>query len=136
MKAHHNFSRAEQRNDEVLEANQMSYTEHPLLVTTVGEDRTFVLPDSIPGGATIGIIVLANTPKRPLTRKGCFQAALAEIEAAIIRSKHEPIRLPSDAELNALIERPQRATGGVNTIEPHAHSPRYKPTCSCIGASS
>jgi hypothetical protein len=86
----------------------MNYTEQSLLVTTIGEDRTLVLPDSIPGGATIGIIVLSNVPRRQLTRKERFQAALAEIEAAIIRGKHDPIQLPSDAELNALVERARK----------------------------
>jgi len=86
----------------------MTYTEQPLLVTTVGEDRTIVLPDSVPNGATIGIVVLSGAPKRKLTRKARFKAALAEIEAAIIHSQREPIALPSDAELNALIERARK----------------------------
>lgn len=86
----------------------MTYTEQPLLVTTVGDDRTIVLPASVPRGATIGIVILSNTPKRKLTRKERFKAALAEIEAAIIRSQREPITLPADAEFNALIERARK----------------------------
>lgn len=86
----------------------MNYTEQPLLVTTVGDDRTFVLPDSIPRGATIGIIVLANGATRNLTRKERFKAALAEIEEAIRHSRRDPIVLPSDAEFTALIERARK----------------------------
>jgi hypothetical protein len=87
---------------------QINYTEQPLLVTTVGEDRTIVLPDSVPNGATIGIIVLSSRPKRKLSRKERFKAALIEIEAAIEHSRHEPISLPADAEMNRLIERARK----------------------------
>lgn len=86
----------------------MSYTERPLLVTTVGDDRTIVLPDSVPSGATTGIVVLANPPQAKLTRKGRFKAALTEIEAALVRSRHEPRPLPDQAEFNALIERARK----------------------------
>ena len=67
----------------------MTYTEHPLLVTTVGRDRTVILPDSIPSGATIGIVVLSNEPEYLLTRKERFKAALAEIEKAVARANKE-----------------------------------------------
>ena len=86
----------------------MTYTEQPLLVTTVGEDRTIVLPASVPNGATIGIMVLSDGPKRTLTRKARFKAALAEIETAITRSQSEPITLPSAEEFYALIERARK----------------------------
>ena len=86
----------------------MKYTEQPLLVTTVGDDRTIVLPASVPSGATIGIVVLSNTPEHKLTRKERFKAALVEIEAAIAHSQREPITLPADAEFNALIERARK----------------------------
>ncbi len=87
----------------------MTYTEQPLLVTTVGDDRTIVLPDSVPSGATIGIVILSDTPQRTLTRQARFKAALGEIEAAIIHSQHQPIDLPSDLEFNALIEQARKA---------------------------
>lgn len=61
----------------------MSYTEQSLLVTTVGDDRTIVLPDSVPSGATVGIVVLSTATVPALTRKERFKAALVEIEAAI-----------------------------------------------------
>ena len=86
----------------------MTYTEQSLLITTVGDDRIIVLPDSIPRGATIGIVVLADKPKRKLTRKESFKAALSEIEAAITHSQHAPITLPSDTEMNRLIERARK----------------------------
>lgn len=86
----------------------MSYTEQSLLVTTVGDDRTIVLPDSIPSGATIGIVVLSHVPRRNSTRKERFKAALADIESAIVRSQHEPLTLPSDTEFDALIERARK----------------------------
>lgn len=86
----------------------MKYTEQPLLVTTVGDDRTIVLPASVPSGATIGIVVLANPPEHQLTRKERFKAALTEIEAAIIHSQREPITRPSDADFGALIERARK----------------------------
>lgn len=86
----------------------MKYTEQPLLVTTVEDDHTIVLPPSIPSGATIGIVVLANPPTWEQTRKERFKAALAEIETAIVRSKDTPIDFPSDAEFDALIERARK----------------------------
>jgi hypothetical protein len=86
----------------------MNYTEQPLLVTTVGNDRTIVLPDSVPSGATIGIVILTSPPERQLTRKERFKAALAEIEAAITHSQREPIALPSDGDFDALIERARK----------------------------
>lgn len=86
----------------------MSYTEHPFLVATVGEDHTLVLPNSIPSGATVGIVVLAERPSRPLSRKERFRAALAEIEAATIHSQQNPLLMPSDAEFDALIDRARK----------------------------
>jgi hypothetical protein len=86
----------------------MNYTEQSLLVTTVGDDRTIVLPESVPSGATIGIVVLDQGIAQKLTRKERFEAALAEIEAAISHSKQAPIALPSDVELDALIERARK----------------------------
>jgi len=86
----------------------MNYTEQPLLVTTVGDDRTIVLPDSVPSGATIGIVVLSSPPDHNLTRKERFKAALAEIEAAILHSQRDPIDLPSDSDFDALIERARK----------------------------
>lgn len=90
----------------------MTYTEESLLVTTVGDDRTIVLPASIPSGATIGIVLLSNGGKHKSSRKERFKAALAEIETAIIRSQSEPIALPSAAELTALVEHARK--------EPHS----------------
>jgi hypothetical protein len=86
----------------------MTYTEQPLLVTTVGDDRTIVLPESVPSGSQIGIVILSTTPKPPLTRKERFKAALAEIEAAINHRESAPIALPSDVEFDALIERARK----------------------------
>lgn len=86
----------------------MTYTEHPLLVTTVGRDRTVILPDSIPSGATIGIVVLSNEPEHMLTRKDRFKAALAEIEKAVARSQDDPIPVINDAEFDAIIERARK----------------------------
>jgi hypothetical protein len=86
----------------------MTYKERPLFVTTVGDDRTLVLPDNVPSGATIGIVILSDRPKRKLTRKERFKAALTEIEAAIIRSQRKPVDLPADGEFNALIERARK----------------------------
>ncbi len=82
----------------------MNYSERALLVTAVGDDRTIVLPASIPRGATIGIVVLSNPPAPELSRKARFKAALAEIEAAIVHSERQPIPVLPDAEFNALIE--------------------------------
>lgn len=86
----------------------MTYTEQPLLVTTVGDDRTIILPSSVPSGAKIGIVVLSDVPKRKLTRKERFKAALAEIEMAMSRDQHTPITLPSKTEFDALIERARK----------------------------
>ena len=88
----------------------MTFTEQSLFVTTVGDDHTIVLPDSVPSGAKIGIVILSDTPKLTLTRKERFKAALAEIERALIRSQTEPIILPSSSEFNALIERARKET--------------------------
>jgi hypothetical protein len=92
----------------VLKEDRVTYTEHALLVTTVGADRTIILPDSVPGGATIGIVVLSNAPKRKQSRKERFKAALTEIETAIGRSHHTPTVAPTDAELSALVERARK----------------------------
>lgn len=86
----------------------MTYTEQPLLVTTVGDDRTLVLPDSIPSGATVGIVVLTESPTRPLLRKDRFKVALAEIETAIVHSQQNPLSLPDAPEFDALIERTRK----------------------------
>jgi hypothetical protein len=86
----------------------MTFTEQPLLVTTVGDDRTIVLPDSIPSGAQIGIVLLSSGQDELRTRKERFKAALAEIEAAILHSQREPIPFPSDAEFDDLIERARK----------------------------
>lgn len=86
----------------------MHYTEQALLVTTVGDDRTIVLPQSVPSGATIGIVVLDQGAMHKLTRKERFKAALAEIENAIKHSHDNPIRLPSDTDLDVLIERARK----------------------------
>lgn len=86
----------------------MNYTEQSLLVTTVNDDHTIVLPDSIPSGAKVGIILLSDAPQRVLTRKERFKAALSEIERAIKRSHIEPIKLPSPSEFDALIERARK----------------------------
>ena len=91
----------------------MSYTEETLLVTTVGDDRTIVLPDSVPSGSTVGIFVLPKRGKQKLNRKERFKAALVEIEAAITHSQHEPITLPSAAELTALVERARKETTSI-----------------------
>ncbi|MCB0083483.1 MAG: hypothetical protein KDE47_21225 [Caldilineaceae bacterium] len=88
----------------------MTYTEHPLLVTTVGRDRTVILPDSIPSGATIGIVVLSNEPEYLLTRKERFKAALAEIEKAVAHSQEDPLPALADSEFDALIERARKET--------------------------
>jgi hypothetical protein len=86
----------------------MSYTEQSLLVTMVGDDRTIVLPDSVPSGATIGIVVLSTVPTPVLTRKERFKGALVEIETAIVHSQHDPIKFPSDDDFDALIERTRK----------------------------
>ncbi|MDQ3250456.1 MAG: hypothetical protein M3Q45_14765 [Chloroflexota bacterium] len=86
----------------------MNYIEQPLLVTTVGEDRTIVLPDSVPNGATIGIIVLSNLLERKVARTERFKAALAEIEVAITHSQVQPIALPAAAEFDALVQRARK----------------------------
>lgn len=86
----------------------MTYTEHPLLVTTVGDDRALVLPDSVPSGATIGIVVFTEPPSSPLSRQERFKAALAEIEAATLHSQQTPLSMPDDAEFDALIERARK----------------------------
>jgi len=86
----------------------MSYTEQSLLVTTVGDDRTIVLPDSVPNGATVGIVVLSTAKVPALTRKERFKPALVEIEAAITHSWLDPIPLPADDDFDALIERARK----------------------------
>ncbi len=83
----------------------MSFTEQALPITTVGDDHTIILPNSVPNGATIGILALSDVPKRKLTRTERFKLALAEIERAMERNQSEPITLPPPSEFNALVER-------------------------------
>ena len=92
----------------------MTFTEQALFVTTVGDDHTIVLPASVPSGAKIGIVILSDTPKRKLSRKERFKAALAEIEHAVIRNQTAPIAIPSPSEFNALTERARKLYSNID----------------------
>ena len=80
----------------------MNYSERALLVTAVGDDRTIVLPASIPRGATIGIVVLSNPPTSEASRKARFKAALAEAVNAFLAPLQTRIKNYLDDEKTLL----------------------------------
>ncbi|BCX05250.1 MAG: hypothetical protein KatS3mg053_3188 [Candidatus Roseilinea sp.] len=82
----------------------------PMYVATVDEDHKVALPEHLPVGTRVGIIILPfSSESGALARKAHFEAALADIEAAIDRSRAEPITLPPDEEIDALIEDARKA---------------------------
>jgi hypothetical protein len=82
----------------------------PMYVATVAEDHTVALPEHLPIGTRVGIIILpVSSENGALARKARFEAALADITAAIAHSRSEPITLPPDEEFDTLIEDARKA---------------------------
>jgi hypothetical protein len=70
-------------------------------IAHIQPDHTIVLPEEMPVGATVAVIVLPQ-PNEEAARRARFEATLAAIRAAM--SGGAP-PLPSEAELEALIEK-------------------------------
>jgi hypothetical protein len=70
-------------------------------IAHIQPDHTIVLPEEMPVGATVAVIVLPQ-PNGEAARRARFEATLAAIRAAM--SEGTP-PLPSEAELEALIEK-------------------------------
>lgn len=82
----------------------------PAFVSTVGATRTIALPDDIPVGARIAVMVITEEivddhPKR----RARFDAVMAAIQAAM-REGFSPPAI-SDSEFDARIDRARHATG-------------------------
>lgn len=74
-------------------------------IAHIQPDHTIVLPEEMPVGATVAVIVLpvpATQPDNEAARRARFNATLAAIRAAM--SAGAP-PLPSEAELEALIQK-------------------------------
>jgi hypothetical protein len=80
----------------------------PAYVTKVGSDHTIVLPDEMPIGATVAIIVVPTGAASgdDAARRARFAETLAAIRAA---SAGRPQPAISDGELDALIEKARKA---------------------------
>jgi hypothetical protein len=74
-------------------------------IAHIQPDHTIVLPEEMPVGATVAVIVLpvpVAPPDEEAARRARFEATLAAIRAAMSESAAPP---PSEAELEALIEK-------------------------------
>lgn len=80
----------------------------PAFVTIVAADHTVVVPDDVPVGATIAIIVVPFTTKaNDDARRARFADTLSAIRLAM---KHESSTAsPSDHELDMLVEKARKA---------------------------
>lgn len=73
------------------------------VITTVDKSHTIHLPDTVPNGATVAIIVMPPNWQSDKARQDRFAAALEELRTASIS---EPPTPPfSDQELNHLIRK-------------------------------
>lgn len=79
-------------------------------VSTVDTSRTIVLPDDIPIGATVAVVLMPSEAAAnvALTRRARFEQVMAAIRAAMSEGFSAPDI--SDTELDARIERARRAT--------------------------
>jgi hypothetical protein len=83
-------------------------TTTPAVVSTVKPDRTIVLPDAIPIGAKIAVVVLPSEESQEDTDRAIrFQVVMDTIRNAI-NSDFEPPEI-SDTELNQLIDEARHA---------------------------
>ncbi len=82
----------------------------PAYITTVGPDRTIVLPAEMAEGTTIAVIVLPDSsePADNLARKARFEATLNAIRAASVTENSPPAI--SDEQLNVLIKKARRTS--------------------------
>jgi hypothetical protein len=83
-------------------------------ITVVGEDHLLSLPDSIPTGATVAVVILpssdtmlAQSEREETVRQAHFAAVMEAINA--VASKPAPADQYTDAELDAIIEKARKA---------------------------
>ena len=82
----------------------------PAYVATVRPDHTVVLPEEMPIGSTVMVIVLpskAVAPENDPTRAARFEATLAAVKAAMENPIPNP---PTDEELKAMVEKARKAS--------------------------
>lgn len=77
-------------------------------ITTVGPDRTIVLPPEMPVGMTVAVVVVPSDTSEPEdeARRARFEATVSAIRAASASSTVEPPI--SDDELTTLVERARK----------------------------
>jgi len=80
----------------------------PAYITKVGSDHTIVLPDEMPVGATVAVIVVPAdiTAADDAARRARFAETLTAIRDASAGGSRPAI---SDGELDALIEKARKA---------------------------
>lgn len=80
----------------------------PAYVTKVGSDHTIVLPEEMPVGATVAVIVVPTgvATGDDAARRARFAETLTAIRAASAGGSQPAI---SDGELDALIEKARKA---------------------------
>jgi hypothetical protein len=88
--------------------NKMTLETTQAYITTVGPDRTVVVPDDIAVGSTVAVVLMSSTPGAEAKRQARFAATLAAIRAASA-SETTPSTV-TDAELEVLINKARRAS--------------------------
>lgn len=82
----------------------------PAFLSTVGATRTIALPDTIPVGTRVAVMVMSDEPAADNPeRRLRFDRVMTAIQAAIKEGFSSPAI--SDAELDSRIDRARRATG-------------------------
>ena len=78
-------------------------------VSTVGPDRTIVLPESVPVGVQVAVVLLPDEKENgeTMTRNGRFQVVMDAIRAAMESNFTE--REPTDKELDEMIAEARKA---------------------------
>jgi hypothetical protein len=82
----------------------------PTYIATVRPDHTIVLPEEMPVGATVMVIVVPpkTAPENDPARKARFEATLAAIREAM----RNPVpNLPDDEALKALVDKARKTPG-------------------------
>jgi hypothetical protein len=84
----------------------------PAYITVVTADRTIVLPDDMPIGAKVAVVIMPSErslPNEDDARRERFAKTLAAIKAAV-ESEESLSAMPDDA-LDELIEKARKSTG-------------------------
>jgi hypothetical protein len=74
-------------------------------IATIQPDHTVAVPEEMPIGASVAVIVLPSQPADDAARRARFTATLAAIQSAM----STPVPPLTDSELNALLEKARRS---------------------------